>query len=109
MKRCNNCGWSNNPDSCTICEKCGAPLNEYQEPMQQNNNDFNPSKTVREAILDDSPSVSPFSVSNGGGVSEESNMNCINCVYPLRGGALTCPQCGQSAPIDSQSATPLNS
>ena len=26
MKRCNNCGWGQNPDSCTHCEKCNSPL-----------------------------------------------------------------------------------
>ena len=32
MKRCGECGWPNNPDDASTCEKCGAPLEGEATP-----------------------------------------------------------------------------
>lgn len=110
MKRCINCGWGENPDTNTHCEKCNSPLDGagterylnreiggtqqaeavnlnqtirevgYPNSPYTNNQDANPVRKTQRKVEDDQPMVLN---------SDE----CPVCGYPLRKGSTVCPQC----------------
>ena len=84
--RCNNCGWEN-PDSNSKCEKCGTSLSgtpqHRVEPIATNDVADNLKSTVFES-----------DVFGGLNTSEKVKENeCPKCGYPLRLGAMICPNC----------------
>jgi hypothetical protein len=106
MKRCNNCGWGQNPDSSTHCEKCNSPLTDmgggdhttrdsggYQESPEVNLN-----QTVREPGAGRGMSGQSshratqrkFGMEDGT-IAEPGS--CPKCGYPLRSGSNKCPRC----------------
>ena len=100
MKRCNECGWSNNSTSSSKCEKCGASLdgsskNEISETNTEPN--FDSKKTVigrksdEKALDEHNPTLKNENLQEG---------ICKSCQYPLRPGALVCPNCGTA--VNSQ-------
>ena len=99
MKRCNECGWSNNPMDATKCVKCGAELDDSSEERisfqgVENKEVSNDSKkTVIGRVSDEKPLDS-----NNPTLKKENLIDgdCPSCGYTLRPGALTCPNCGEA-------------
>lgn len=110
MKRCNNCGWTNNPDSASFCEKCNSPLSNSQPVAQVDpkeniggQGDFNLKGTILEMGSSKiskgmSKKDAPLHKKTNRLVDVEVNTqreagNCPSCGYPLRSGCMQCPKC----------------
>lgn len=56
MIRCENCGWSNNPDGSTTCQKCDSPLmrasasNSNEKAAQEEKVEPKPNRPLRQTI-----------------------------------------------------------
>ncbi len=99
MKRCNECGWSNNPTDEANCKKCGAPLDESSDErisfqgVETRDENADSKKTVigrksdKKALDENNPTLKKEDLQEG---------ICQSCKYPLRGGSLICPNCGAS-------------
>ena len=98
MKRCYECGWSNNPMDATKCVKCGAELDDSSverisfQGVEKKEVSNNSKKTVigivsEENALDfNNPTLKKENLIDG---------DCPSCGYTLRPGSLTCPNCGE--------------
>lgn len=105
MKRCNNCGWSENPDTNNRCDKCNSPLFDDAAISNHTAQDVNISdpevinqrRTVLEMGAQGNPTRNSSRqtmqklFSDDQTVTEEGR--CPHCDYPLRKGAIVCPQC----------------
>lgn len=106
MKRCNNCGWGQNPDSCTHCEKCNSSLADKGGINQtlrdgggyQASPEVNLNQTVREPGSgramsgQSSHRATQRKLDMDGGTMAEPGI-CPKCGYPLRSGSNKCPRC----------------
>ena len=113
MKRCNNCGWGQNPDSSTHCEKCNSPLSDMgggEHTLRDNGNtmhdgggyqessEVNLNQTVREPGAGRGMSgqsnhrATQRKYDMDGGTMAEPG-TCPKCGYPLRSGSNKCPRC----------------
>ncbi len=118
MKRCGECGWPNNIDSASHCEKCGAPLEASHNPPPAPSPNTPPPNTNagdgKKTIIGgghNMPSWDAHTPSNpqppaGGGTG--SILKCSSCgFYPLRAElspSTPCPNCGTTGV--SQGAAP---
>lgn len=104
MKRCNNCGWGENPDTSTRCEKCNSLLDggSVVEGRTAQDNPFpgaagpNLNRTVREMGSCGTPTRNSSRHTERKTFSEETiteTGECPSCGYQLREGATSCPHC----------------
>ncbi|WP_372793711.1 FHA domain-containing protein [Lutibacter sp.] len=108
MKRCNECGWSNNPADSYKCIKCGSPLDETSQErisfqgVEKKESDSDLKKTIigrksdKQALDGTNPTLKKEDL-------QESS--CQYCNYPLRAGSLSCPNCGSSVNMTNE---PIN-
>ena len=112
MKRCDNCGWYN-PDSMSVCGKCGEPLAdiiEPEEPVQQSDEAGNYGFTPAHPLSETEPRPVPYEtrkelsktlryvdpdapLASG---NEAADGSCPKCHYPVAGNPEVCPNCGAS-------------
>lgn len=104
MKRCNNCGWGENPDTNTRCEKCNGLLDgntavdNYSGGCgnTMGDNAVNLKRTVIEAnasYANGSTNQQSHRKTNYRDITEVEPGTCPECGYPMRKGGRTCPQC----------------
>lgn len=104
MKRCNNCGWGENPDTNTRCEKCNGLLDgntavdNYSGGCgnTMGDNAVNLKKTVMEAnagYANVSSHQQTQRKTNYRDITKVEPGTCPECGYPMRKGGRTCPQC----------------
>jgi hypothetical protein len=74
--RCENCGWTDNPDGATKCQKCNAPL---EGAAIGNNGSAQSRETMPRAAEE---------------YAKGTATGCPSCGYPVRPGDAECPQCG---------------
>lgn len=104
MKRCNNCGWGENPDTSTRCEKCNNPLDggtamegrTAQDGSFSGTPEPNLNRTVREmggygTSGRNMSRPTEHKVISDNTITETGD--CPVCGYSLRDGASQCPQC----------------
>ncbi|MDR1555695.1 MAG: FHA domain-containing protein [Tannerellaceae bacterium] len=92
--RCENCGWGDNPEENTRCEKCNVPLNNPMEAPREGgaynytaldasgksadmSNNLGKTRRDGEELRDEAPPVS-----------------CPKCDYRVRANEKSCPNCG---------------
>lgn len=113
MKRCNNCGWGQNPDSSTHCEKCNSPLADMgggdhtlrddvqtlrDEGGYQESSEMNPRRTILEpgagrGMSGQSSHRATQRKFDMDGETIAEPGTCPKCGYPLRSGSNKCPRC----------------
>lgn len=104
MKRCNNCGWGENPDTNTRCEKCNSPLDggtAIEDRTAQDGSfssavEPNLNRTVREMGSMGVPSRNSSRPTEHKVISDNTiteTGDCPVCGYTLREGASSCPHC----------------
>lgn len=93
MKKCSECGYANNADHASVCEKCRTPLTDSSPSTFTPDNSGNPTgkKTMKGAV----PNM-PYWDDNSLHIQSEEALFCEKCNYPMSSLTTSCARCGHS-------------